>query len=376
MVLRSLHNLTLDGHYENIFIFINQLITSCAVLGIIVLGCIWFVYFLRRARVLSRKIHYLKKQTDERCHEELTNARVDYIRSIFIAAISAFEIVPHVILPGFFAFQNILDENLVNNCSTQKFFYYSYNVPVYRVFSVIALSSLIIALSLIHILTCYLNNAYGQKRIVTLTNRERLLFVWMLIQLIVVWASIANWRAFLFTLPMVSALLFSSHLYLYCKYSHRLYLLLKRRKLDAWFEDQDNFRKLDRMCKDYRRGSILYVICISLLLTFLAYLFIEILLKTLLRGSCILAIIFDRDFNFIHRFYSQHPQALSIVFRIIGDPVISFLAIIVLLIQFSIHFWIFFQAVWRIRQRNKAIKNFKFNTNNRSAIFQPLIGNR
>ena len=35
--------------------------------------------------------------------------------------------------------------------------------------------------------------------------------------------------------------LFPIHLCLYVKYSRRLYMLLKRRRLDAWFEDPDSY---------------------------------------------------------------------------------------------------------------------------------------
>ena len=59
--------------------------------GIIILATIWCLYFLSRIRELRKKIHCLKKQTEE-WYEELTNAKVDYIRSVFIAAICFFEV--------------------------------------------------------------------------------------------------------------------------------------------------------------------------------------------------------------------------------------------------------------------------------------------
>ena len=361
-------------HPETLFICIFQILLVCLGLAITFLALIWCVYFLRRASGLSSKIHQLKKQTDERCLDELKNARVDFIKSIFIAAISASEIIPSILALGFYGLPNIIDRSLVNNCSTNTYFDYSYNVPIYRAFPVAFVSSLIITLSLVHILTSYMTHAYSQQRIITLTYQEKLLFVWMLIELIVVWASIGNWKAFLFTLPIVLAILLSSHLYLYCTYSRRLYRLLKWRRLDAWFEDRDSFRKLDRMCKDYRRGTILYVISISFIATLFIYISLEELFERLLVNPCIITEVFGRNFNFLNNFYKEHNQAWDIVLRIIGKPIINSLALIVLLIQFSIHFSILYQMVWRIKQRNKALKNLKFNIVDRSLIYQPLVG--
>ena len=143
------------------------------------LATIWCLYFLSRIRELNKKIHYLKKQTEERCYEELTNAKVDYIKSIFIAVICFFEIIH---------FLNIFVLNFTTkylNCTARFAILDLYHHTEARVLLAMYVASILLYTSLIHILTSYLCHAYAEKRIITLTRRDRVLIFCLLIQLVV-----------------------------------------------------------------------------------------------------------------------------------------------------------------------------------------------
>lgn len=176
----------------------------------------------------------------------------------------------------------------MNNCSSNQLIEFSYNSPVYRIFTTLCLSSFIISLSLINVLTSFLANAYSEKRIVTLTNREKCVFVWIAVQLIVAWVCTANWRSYIVVSPVIFVVLITVHFYLYYKHGRDLYLQLRRRRLDLWYEDEEAFKKLDRMCEHYKKSSILYITCVSLLCVSLVCCFVMELLDVLIRGSCVL----------------------------------------------------------------------------------------
>ena len=94
--------------FPNILLTIIRFIIGLEIVGNIVFGTIWCVYFLFRINVLRKKVYYLKKQTNERCLDELKNAKVDYIKSIFIAAISASEVIAHLSFSGCYLYQNFV----------------------------------------------------------------------------------------------------------------------------------------------------------------------------------------------------------------------------------------------------------------------------
>ena len=368
------HHLTLHGHYENIFTAVAQSFIIFSATFVIILCLTWFIYYLSRVMTLNKKIHYLKKQIDERCRDELTNARVDYLKSLLLVVILVFEVIPLIVLPNMYLlFFQINKQHKIHNCSFDKFIEFSYNTPGYRVFTTLCLSSFIISLSLINILTSFLANAYSEKRAITLTNREKYIFVWFTIQLIVAWVCIGSWRSYIVVSPVIFVVLVTVHFYLYYKHGRKLYLQLRRRRLDFWYEDKESFKKLDKMCHHYKKSSILYISCISLLCLALMCFLVEELLDVLIRGSCVLSVFFHSNLIYTQQFYLQHREAVDIFFRVFG-VVSTFLSFLATSFHFFLHFSILYQAIVRFLNRRRAMKNYKFQT--RSAIFQPLIGNK
>ena len=319
-------------------------------LGIVLLAIVWCVYFLSRVRELGRKIHYLKKQRDERCCEELTNAKVDYVKSLFIAGICLFEILSLVCgFIGIFVHNKILSEH--RNASTVVVVDLIYSTYA-RVVVAMALSSVLVYTSLIHTLTGYLSHAYAEKRVIRLTRGDKVLLLWLLLQLIALWISIAYWRAFILFALALAIYLFPIHLCLYCKYSRRLYQLLKRRRLDAWYEfDPQPYKRLDGMCTEYRTGSILYAASIALLSATILIEFIKTFLETAFKKPEVLDLI---SFNIT--VYTQHKKIIRICFTT-ADTLSSVLVLFVFVFLYSLHLLIVYGVAKRLWKRRVAYKN-------------------
>ena len=338
--------------------FICELIAILPSLGILFLATVWCLYFLSRIRELSRKIHYLKKQTEERCYEELTNAKVDYIKSIFIAAICFFEVSSLISFCLEGAEHNLLiSKKKFHNCSNVNIIEDYKNFTFTRVLVAMDVSFILLYTSLIHILTSYLCHAYAEKRIITFTRRDKVLMSCLLIQLIVMWISIANWRAFVFIVTIMTMALFPIHLCLYVKYSRRLYMLLKRRRLDAWFEDPDSYKKLVGMCKEYKTGSILYTVSIVLIATEILLIVIVNLVETVFNDPCVLSLVFfNIKFNWLHKTYHKHKALIEIFFNI-SKIILSFFGVCMIVFVFALHFYILYKALKRLWKRRIAYKN-------------------
>ena len=359
---------------QRIFSLLCLAITGLSVFGTLVLAIVWFVYFLSRVRELSRKIHYLKEQTDERCCEELTNAKVDHVKSLFIAAISASEIMIIVITSVLFVVQIMAPtENYqIHGCLGPIFVEMVVYFPFYKEMVSLLISLVIVFLSLNHILTLYLSRAYRVMRVIQLTYGARILFLVMLIQIIIVWLSRVERRLFLCTVPILMIVSFSIHLCLYCKYSRRLYQLLKRRRLDAWFEDQDSHGKLDVMCKDYKTGSILYTTCIVLFLIAFSFSSIVTLMKLFLVCPYQLNLFVESTITSIHSLSDVNNFLLN---GFLNKILTSLLSAVISSYLFSLHLVVLGKVVRRHLDRRRTYQNINnFNNLFQKNSHQPLIG--
>ena len=350
--------------------FVVDLINYFGIIGNILFGTVWCVYFLFRIKVLRKKVCILKKQTDERYFDELNNAKVDYIKSIFIAAISFSEIVFHLgFVAGFIVSQlRISDLKDVPNCTVKDESYitkHSYNSQGFRAIFVLIITSIIMFVSLIHILTSYLSHAYSEKRITNIMRRERVMFAWLFIQLVCVWCSIFYWPLFVLTLPTMTVVALIGHLCLYWKYGRELYSVIRRRERDALFEDVHSHDKLSEMLKDYKSDAILYFLYILLFTSVLiAYLF-GLIIKLFLLGDCLIENYFHLKVQILQR----KGKLLKL------DVIINLLLIIILTLPLLlIHISIMYKLIVRMFKKRSAMnKPTRFS---RSTLYQPLIGNK
>ena len=343
--------------FDIIVVYTCQVLICLLGFGITLLTTVWCVYFLSRVREIGRKIHYLKKQREERCYEELINAKVDYIKSIFIAAISALEsfVLWFILLLMVIAFNSIPQQTIANCPGGLYFVEEIYHYTLVRGLLALEISSLLIYTSLIHILTSYLSHAYAIKRVISLARRDKVMLAWLFIQLIVIWISIAHWRAFISIIIIIAICLFPIHLCLYIKYSRSLYLLLKWRRLDAWFEDPQSYKRLDGMCKEYKTGSILYVISlISFAITLIGVCFKSIF-KMILYQHCMLnEILFDLDIKWLN-VSSENKHFVDIGFRVY-DVVYNIFALISVSMFILYHLFIWKEAVKRFLKKRSVYK--------------------
>ena len=355
------------SHFIHIIYNIIYIIIGIGIFGNVILGTVWGLYFLLRINELRKKVYYLKKQTDERCLGELNNANVDYIKYIFIAAISAFEVLAYLGLIGGISAQTYLK---LPNCSDRDSTYYieyTYYYPVFRTISALVVTSIIMSVSLIHILTSYLSHAYSEKRITNIMRRERVMFAWLFIQLVCVWCSIFYWPLFMLTLPIMVAIALIGHLYLYWKYGRELYSVIRRRERDALFEDVHSHDKLSEMRWYYKHDSILYFLYIFLFTSAMLTNFTTTFIKAIFLGDCLIKKVVHLD---IHALSDKGSEVLFNITDIVGT--------IFLMLGTSFLFLMYISIMYR--QIKKIFKR-RFSMNNptrfsHNTLHQPLIGNK
>ena len=349
---------------KHIIIFIFLLINTIGLIFNFLFGIVWFLYFLFRTKVLRKKVYYLKKQTDERCLGELNNAKVDYIKSILLAAISGFEVIFHLSMVGAFAYPNVL--KLPNDSCGTFFAKYVHDSQGFRAYFAFLISCIIMFVSLIHILTSYLSHAYSEKRITNIMRRERVMFAWLFIQLVCVWCSIFYWPLFMLTVPIMTVVAFIGHLYLYWKYGRELYSVIRRRERDALFEDVHSHRKLSEMLKDYKIDAILYFVYICLFISVFMIEFLVVIVQVLLFGNCQIQGLFHLN---IHNMLGSETKEEKSMFEVI--EVIS-LTIMTFPLLF-IYIYIMCKLIMRMIRRRNGMYNPTNETH--KTLRQPLMGN-
>ena len=349
-------------HYHILPNFIKSII-GIGIAGNIIFGTVWCVYFLFRIKVLGKKVCYLKKQTDERCFDELKNAKVDYIKSIFIAAISTFEVLAHLCMANEFVIDGFVK---TPNCTgvTYAFKLVHYSQACKVNFAFIP-TTIIIFISLIHILTSYLSHAYSGKRITNIMRRERVMFAWLFIQLVCVWCSIFYWPLFILTLPIMAVVALIGHLCLYWKYGRELYSVIRRRERDALFEDVHSHRKLNEMLKSYKNDAILYFLYIFLFIVSLITVISTYIIRIILQGDSLIE-------KYCYPKVKSRIGTVDItkIAELIDLSFIVTLTFPLLLIHISI----LRKLIVRMFRKRAAMKNpTRFS---RSTLYQPLIGNK
>ena len=349
-----------------ILAYIIKSLFAIGVIGNILFGTVWCVYFLFRIKVLRKKVCILKKQTDERCFDVLKNAKVDYIKSIFIAAISFSEVMFHL---GFIAaYISQKTEKNLKNCTSELFFLnLTHQSQAYRANCVLIVTFGTIFISLIHILTSYLSHAYSEKRITNIMRRERVMFAWLFIQLVCVWCSIFYWPLFVLTLPIMAVVALIGHLCLYWKYGRELYSVIRRRERDALFEDVHSHRKLFKMLQDYKKDAILYFVYIFLFTVSIISSFSAYLIRVLLEGDCLVEKYFRLDLQILKQMWTDNISRINIIIDLF---VMTIITVSLLLIHISIMYKL---MVRMFKKRSAMNKPTRFS---RSTLFQPLIGNK
>ena len=240
---------------------------------------------------------------------------------------------------------------------------------------VITLSGALIYTSLIHTLTSYMANAYGEKRVVRLGRREKLLLLLLFTQIAVVWLSALYWRAFVFIVLLAAITTFPIHIFFFIKYSRQLYTALKRRTLDAWFEDTQQHKKLKGMCHEYKCGSIVYAVCTVLIGLTVSLIPIGSFGRIVISANDCLNQLLDiqTDSDWLNGVYEKNKQTFSILGDI-TDISFNVFAVISVLFLFSLNVYILSQAVKRLVKRRRAYNTY---TGTRTTeLYRPLIGNK
>ena len=347
-------------------------------IGVVVLGTtlfafVWFLYFVCRVWQSSKKVHYLKKQTNERCREELTNARVDHYKNMFICFICLAELIGGVdvfITTGLLSTVYsspvpITGCEVPSHSIVEMIFHYKF----VRVCILVGVSSCLIYMSLVHTLTSYMANAYAKKRVVKLSRREKLLLLLLFTQLVVIWLSVFHWRVFIVLLTLVLSCMFPFHLFIFYKYSRELYSAIRRRTLDAWFEDTELHRRLDGMRKEYYRSSIAYALSVILFTILLGTIVLVTFFQSFYNHPCTLNQLFHTNLTLLNGFKDTTRYSINVSFEYIRDLCILCVVSWVLVL----HLYILGQAGYR--QIKRRIAYNRYTGIRRTELYRPLIGN-
>ena len=363
-----------NSEYQRIFVWLCQVFIGSISILITILVFVWGLYFACRIREFSKKVYYLKKQTDERCKEELANAKVELKKSIFLTVICLTEVLDFVSVMISLIFHDQTPNqkgdcpgnNLVKAIQLDWFIRYSIAITV---------SCIIIYTSLVHTLTSYMANAYAEKRVVKLSRREKLLLLLMFTQVAIVLLSVFEWRAFAVIVLLAAITVFPMHILFFYKFSRKLYTALKRRTLDAWFEDIQQHKRLKGMCHEYKWGTIMYGVTIVMIGLTISLMPVGSLGRMLFKESCWLNQLFgiNKDFHWLNDVYKRNNQTLDI-FGDIATISYNLLAVISVLSLLSLNVSILCNAVYRLIKRRIAYNNY---TGTRlTELYRPLIGNK
>ena len=335
----------------------------------------WSVYFWFRLREVTKKIHYLKRQRDQRCQDELANARVDYVKCVFLLGICLAEGVDLIVVIFLLAQRSIIPSSPTGNCTGDNTPIALYYQKSYRYSLVVTVSCTLIYTSLIHTLTSYMANAFEEKRVVRLGRREKLLLLLLFTQIAIVWLSALYWRAFLFLMLLAAITTFPIHIFFFIKYSRQLYTALKRRTLDAWFEDTQQHKKLKGMCHEYKCGSILYAVSMVLMGLTLGLTLFRGSIKIFFEDKCRLNFILGShtEFDWPNNVYKHYQQTLDVI-NVIFTLSYNILATLTVTFLLCLNLFILTQAVNRQIKRRRVYNSYKGIRS--EELYRPLVGNK
>ena len=334
---------------------------------IILMSLAWFCYYVNHALLMRQKIYLLKYHADTYMIDRLINSQVDYCRSRVISAILLSSIVGYLclILEGIYTLQ-LPSKTLIHNCTVTFPFNLAHDSNAFRIFlSPSSIISAYVTLSLLVILTSYLQKAYSTRRAIILTEKK--LFVWMCTEAAIVLLVHVTWRSYIVLNPVITALGVIK-LYMLFKYTNRLLRVLKDRFGCAINEAQKqlevNMRKLYIRYLLGTRALFIYVVCY---ITINGVVNIFERVRLFLTSDCALRMVFGTH---LHVHYDE-PH-LWILLSPIGRVLQDMLYIIMLLLLFLLHIGLFQVLICQICCRRLQRKSKQVTFTN-GPITQPLL---
>ena len=356
-----------SGDYTNIPIYIFQILMGVELIFITISCAVWLFYYLSRINKLRKRVNGLKNQSQE--YDHFKNARVKYIKSILMSIILFVELLIFALLIFIItSLRHLLEQKQRNNCDTSAIIRLSHNLT-FRYVTTLALVLFTVYLSLIHIVTSYLSTAYSGPRNTKLSKRELGMFIFACFLALVFFASSFSPESFLVSVFFLPPIVFVTHIFLFARYSRSLYLVLERRRLDAWFDDMSSYRKLERMCKEYKITAILYLTSIVILSFSYVYIVVIDFVFTALKQPCFLSNAFHFSSKGLEEFDSNHGQTIHTLYRIFYSFLINIFGFVGISFLFSLHVSILVQAIRRLVRFRKDMNS----VSQSSSLRQPLV---
>lgn len=328
---------------------------------IIIFGLVWCVYYIKHAIIVKRKIKAIRANDNPNDRDRLLNAIIDYKKTIFIVVISfteswlnvlywsllSFRHPKHLKVPGF---TGLLKEDVI-----------------FDLIIIISMTVFIVLSSSVCILTSYLVKAYGTRREVNL--KEKYLFIWLATQVLIgmLVSSIPYVKSEL--IPFYLLCIMVIHIGMYVRLARKLHLVLRMRRIDAYFENQQQHKQMVTMCKNFKFGAILYT---ATLLTWLiemsaatiTYVFEGLFKKTNLLST---TLNLEDPFNYVREEHRKLINDINIGLQLITDLV----GMLMMCLSCMIHMYIVLGVVYRAYKRKREINTQIRNVQN--MLYRPLI---
>ena len=332
-----------------------EILLCIATSFIVFLNIIWCGYFFYNCIELRKRIRYLSLPKQD-CTDRLLNSQVAYVKSKFIVAICLVELFPLFSTPFTIKYDSTLvgathwnDSNCTGLDNLMK-------NPVFRLQVAVSVYSLLALFWLLIGLNNYLTKAYGTNRITKF--HAPLLRIELLVSGIISILAIPMWELFLIITPII-VLIMGIQIFLMFNSSKLLYVVIKRRCMDALFESKEEHLRLERMRKSYFRSTIMVILYQSVLFCAAVYAVTYNTFIWVISSACFYSFGMHKEFEFRINSWPVH-----------NDLFLTLIALVLMLILLMMHLMIVKHCVVKIMQRRKLYRSAEGGLN------QPLIGEK
>ena len=327
---------------------------------IIIFGLVWCAYYIKHLMIVKRKIKAIRASNDSNDRDKYINAKIDYKKTIFIIIISFTESWLNVLYWSLSAFS-------IKHSEVPRFTGLIEKDVVFNLTIIISMTVFIVLSSSVCILTSYLAKAYGTKREIKL--KERYLFIWLVTQILIgmLVSLIPKVKSEL--IPLYLLCIMVIHIIMYLRLARKLHLVLRMRRIDAYFEDQQQHKQMVRMCRDFKYGAILYTATIFMWLIELSVAIVSYLFQGIFKKTNFLHETLHVKDPF-HSFKRDHNKLVNDINTFL-QSLQTFVAMLMLCLSCMIHIYIVFGVVYRSYKRKQEINMQMRNV--RNMLYRPLI---
>ena len=346
---------------KHIPIFTMSILGGFFSILIVIFGLLWCTYYIKHLIIVKRKIKAIRASNNPNDRDRYINAVIDYKKSIFIIIISFTESWLNMLYWSLASFQH------PKHLKIPYFTDLLENDIIFDLVIILSMTVFIILSSSVCILTSYLAKAYGTKREIKL--KEKYLFIWLATQVLIgmLVSLIPNVKSELIPLYLLGIMVI--HIVMYVRLARKLHSVLRMRRIDAYFEDQQQHKQMIKMCKNFKLGAILYTATILMWLVELSIAILMYVFQALFKKTQFLnyTLHLEDPFTTLTKDYKSLFDDISTSLQLLT----IFVTMLMMCLSCMIHLYILFGFVYRSYNRNKEINTQIRNVQN--MLYRPLI---